>query len=74
MSPEQLERGRKLQAAMEVSDAESKREQAEEDRAVEAARVEEVRAADIAEARRATSAAGRYMDEKYNWVNNPTKG
>ncbi|MDQ3253569.1 MAG: hypothetical protein M3R15_06635 [Acidobacteriota bacterium] len=67
--PDQIERGQKLQKAMELIDAESKREQAEQDRAVEAARVEEARLADIAEARRATSAAGRYMDEKYGYLN-----
>jgi methyl coenzyme M reductase subunit C-like uncharacterized protein (methanogenesis marker protein 7) len=71
---EQIERGLRLQRIMEEIDSEAKREQAEQDRAVEAARVENELAADIEEARRATSAAGRYMDEKYNWVNNPTKG
>jgi hypothetical protein len=68
---DQIESGRRLQKVMESIDAEEKREQKEQDRAVEAARVEEVRAADIEEARRATSAAGRYMDGKYSWVNNP---
>ncbi len=74
VSQDQIDRGRKLQASMEALDIEAKREQAEQDRAVEAARVEEARLADIEEMRRATSAAGRYMDRKYSWVTNPTKG
>ncbi|MDQ3257890.1 MAG: hypothetical protein M3R15_29050 [Acidobacteriota bacterium] len=66
---DQIEGGRRLQKIMESIDAESKREQAEQDRAVEAARVEESRIADIEEARRAASVSGKLMDSKYGWVN-----
>ena len=59
---------------MEELDAEFKRELAEESRVAEAVRVEQERAADIEEARRAKSPGGIYMDAKYGWVNNPTKG
>jgi len=71
---EQIERGQKLQKAMEEIDAEFKRELAEEHRiADEQRRVESERAA-IEEARRAASASGKIMNEKYGWVNNTTKG
>ena len=74
MSQDQIERGQKLQAAMESLDAESKRELAEENRlADEQQRVEQEQAS-IEETRRAASPAGRYMNAKYDWVNNPTKG
>ncbi len=66
---EQIESGLRLQKIMEEIDIEAKREQAEQDRAVEAARVEEARLAAIEEARRAASISGQLMDSKYGWVN-----
>ncbi len=66
---EQIERGQRLQKAMEELDAEFKRELAEEHRiADEQQRVEQERAA-LEEARRAASPAGRYMDAKYGYLN-----
>jgi len=68
--PEQLERGKRLQASMEQIDAESRRKLAEENRVAEAARVEQERVADIEETRRAASVSGKLMDARYGWVNN----
>ncbi len=59
---------------MKELDALEAKKLADELRADEAARrVADERAA-IEENRRAASASGLYMDEKYGWVNNPTKG
>ena len=74
VSPDQIDRGTRLQATMESLGAESKRELAEENRlADEQQRVEQERAS-IEAARRAESPAVRYMNSKSGWVNNPTKG
>jgi len=74
ISQDQIERGQKLQTAMEESDAESKRELADESRVAAAARVQQELLADIEETRRAASVGGKIMNAKYGWVNNTTKG
>ena len=71
--PEQIERGRKLQASMEELDTLEAKKLADESRlADEQQRVEQERAS-IEETRRAASAAGRYMDAKYGWVGSTTR-
>ncbi len=73
VSPEQIERGKKLQASMEQIDAESRRKLAEENRVAEAARVEQERLAGIEETRRAASVSGKLMDSRYGWVGSTTR-
>jgi hypothetical protein len=71
---EQIESGQRLQRDMEAIDALEAKNLADQLRADEEVRRVADERAVLEEMRRATSAAGRYMDEKYNWVNNPTKG
>jgi hypothetical protein len=67
---EEIERGQRLQKAMEAIDALEAKKLADELKADdEARRVEQERAA-TEETRRSASPAGRYMDSKYGWVNN----
>ncbi len=71
--PEQIERGLRLQKAMEEIDALEARKLADELKADDEQRRVEQERASIEAARRAESPAVRYMDSKYGWVNE-TKG
>ncbi len=72
--PEQIERGLRLQKIMEELDDLEARKLADELKADDEQRRVEQERASIEEAQRAASPAGRYMNLKYGWVNNPTKG
>ncbi len=72
-TPEQLERGQRLQRDMEEIDAQVARELADELRADEDARRVASERADIEEIRRAASVSGKLMDARYGYINN-TKG
>jgi DNA topoisomerase IB len=74
ISLEEIERGQRLQKAMEELDDLEAKKLADDLRADEAARRVESERAAIEEARRAASASGKIMNAKYGWVNNTTKG
>jgi len=59
---------------MEELDALEAKKLADELRADEQVRRVADERAELEEIRRSMSPAGRYMNAKYDWVNNPTKG
>lgn len=70
ISQDQIERGQKLQKAMELIDDLEAKKLADESRlADEQLLIEQERASSI-EAHRAASIGGKLMDARYGWVNN----
>jgi len=69
MTRDQIERGQKLQKAMESIDAQVERDLSDQLRADEEVRRVADERADIEEIRRAASVSGKLMDARYGWVN-----